>query len=165
MQLDTTVICKFRLLCTERWDNLIPISGDPEKRFCVACMSDVYLTSNYEEFQSNVKEKRCVAIFLKNSDGSPSELMGEVSLDGRIYDPIITMKIEALELSNKISSILMSKKILLVGDLAILTREEITKNIGIKKVDLAEILEALASRGLTLGLRLSNWVIESERYR
>jgi DNA-directed RNA polymerase subunit alpha len=75
------------------------------------------------------------------------------------------MSIELLEIPIRVSSKLISKNIMLVGDLIILTEEEVTKNLGIEKDDLAEILEVLASRGLTLGMHLTNWVVESEMYR
>lgn len=78
MELDHKIICQFRFVCTERWNDLVPVTGDGNKRFCSVCDSPVYLTTSYEELETNVAAKRCVAVFLQNPEGPPMEFMGDV---------------------------------------------------------------------------------------
>lgn len=56
------VICDFEFLCTQRWGDLQPVSGEANVRYCDTCHKPVFLCSNYEELQSHVQQSHCIAL-------------------------------------------------------------------------------------------------------
>ena len=156
MQLDHNVICQFQLLCTERWENLTPIVGDVQKRFCTLCKNPVYLTSSYAELEANIAASRCVAIFLANPEEIPMEYMGFVLPEGPGVGnrDIFTKQIEHLEISFATASALKIKNVTLVGDLVVCTDAQLAEQFGITSSQLDEIKETLASFGLTTGMMI-----------
>lgn len=169
MQLDHKVICRFRFICTERWEGLIPVAGDSKKRFCAVCETPVYLTNSYEELETNIAAKRCVAIFLASKEGPSLEFMGDVQPAAPgceiSQEPIFTRPIEELELSGAASDVLRVNDVKLFGDLVICTKTLLVEQFRITDNQMEEILEALACRGLTIGMRLDNWELVSAKYR
>jgi DNA-directed RNA polymerase alpha subunit len=171
MQLDHNVICHFRFICSERWETLTPIEGYANKRFCGACNSPVYLTKNYEELEINISAKRCVAMFLEKPQKQKREFMGLVvpalrppySPDS--LDPILTRSVVELELTPGILKKLQINNIKLLGDLAQCTKSQLTEQFGVTNRQLNELLEALVSRGLSLGMRIENWGASSAKHR
>ena len=169
MQLDHNVICHFRFICSERWEYLSPIAGDPNKRFCDVCSSPVYLTSNYEELETNISAKRCVAIFLENSQESQREFMGLVvpAMSGSpdAFDPVLARPLDDLEITPEILSKLRANNVQLIGDLVQCTPSQLFEQIGVTHPELNELSDVLASRGLTTGMHLENWGPYSEKFR
>ena len=72
-------------------------------------------------------------------------------------DPILLRPVDDLELTVRSANCLKAENIYYIGDLIQRTEGEMlkTKNFGRKSLN--EIKEVLASRGLTLGMRLENW--------
>lgn len=72
-------------------------------------------------------------------------------------DPILLRSIEDLEITVKTSTILKSHDLLFIGDLIQRTEVDLLKLPNFGKLSLVEIKNALARRGLALGMRLDSW--------
>lgn len=166
MQIDHNVICQLRFKCTELWEGLMPIQGDSTKRFCAVCKSLVYLTTSYEELETNISAKRCVVLYLKEAERPELEVMGffEPTLPGTL-DPIFTRPIEEIELAQVSLDMLRANNVQLVGDLVQCGQSQLVEQFGADEHQLYEIVETLASRGLTIDMVLENWELLSARYR
>ncbi len=160
------IVCKFSFVCDQRWDHLREIEGNLQARFCTVCESPVYLTESYEELATNVAAKRCVAIRAYLPFGGISEYVGSVELDKWSFssiDPILGRTLEELELAPQILQNLSMSGIALIGDLVQLSDEDAVQMGCLPGSDLVEVKEKLAERGLTLGMRVENWVDYLER--
>ena len=72
-------------------------------------------------------------------------------------DPILLRPVDDLELTVRSANCLKAEAIYYVGDLIQRTEVELLKTPNLGKKSLTEIKEVLASRGLSLGMRLENW--------
>ncbi len=72
-------------------------------------------------------------------------------------DPILLRPIDDLELTVRSANCLKAESIHYIGDLIQRTEVELLKTPNLGKKSLTEIKEVLASRGLSLGMRLENW--------
>jgi len=72
-------------------------------------------------------------------------------------DPILTRPVDDLELTVRSANCLKAENIYYIGDLIQRTENELLKTPNLGRKSLNEIKEVLASRGLTLGMKLENW--------
>ena len=72
-------------------------------------------------------------------------------------DPVLLRPIDDLELTVRSANCLKAESIYYVGDLIQRTEVELLKTPNLGKKSLTEIKDVLASRGLSLGMRLENW--------
>ena len=72
-------------------------------------------------------------------------------------DPILLRPVDDLELTVRSANCLKAENIYYIGDLIQRTEVELLKTPNLGKKSLTEIKDVLASRGLSLGLRLENW--------
>jgi DNA-directed RNA polymerase subunit alpha len=72
-------------------------------------------------------------------------------------DPILLRPVDDLELTVRSANCLKAENIYYIGDLVQRTEVELLKTPNLGKKSLNEIKDVLASRGLSLGLRLDNW--------
>jgi DNA-directed RNA polymerase subunit alpha len=81
-------------------------------------------------------------------------------------DPILLRPVDDLELTVRSANCLKAESIYYIGDLIQRTEVELLKTPNLGKKSLTEIKDVLASRGLSLGMRLENWPpasLKSER--
>lgn len=72
-------------------------------------------------------------------------------------DPILLRPVDDLELTVRSANCLKAENIYYIGDLIQRTEVELLKTPNLGKKSLTEIKDILASRGLSLGMRLENW--------
>ncbi len=72
-------------------------------------------------------------------------------------DPILLRSIDDLELTVRSANCLKAESIYYIGDLIQRTEVELLKTPNLGKKSLTEIKDVLATRGLSLGMRLENW--------
>ncbi len=72
-------------------------------------------------------------------------------------DPILLRPVDDLELTVRSANCLKSENIFYIGDLIQCTEHELLKAPNLGRKSLNEIKEVLASRGLSLGMKLENW--------
>ena len=72
-------------------------------------------------------------------------------------DPILLRTVDDLELTVRSANCLKAENIYYIGDLVQRTEVELLKTPNLGKKSLTEIKDVLASRGLSLGMRLENW--------
>jgi DNA-directed RNA polymerase subunit alpha len=73
------------------------------------------------------------------------------------FDPILLRPVDELELTVRSANCLKAENIYYIGDLIQRTENELLKTPNLGRKSLNEIKEVLASRGLTLGMKLENW--------
>ena len=81
-------------------------------------------------------------------------------------DPILLRPVDDLELTVRSANCLKAESIYYIGDLIQRNEVELLKTPNLGKKSLTEIKDVLASRGLSLGMRLENWPpasLKSER--
>jgi len=83
--------------------------------------------------------------------------LGVVSRSGPQIDPILVRPVDDLELTVRSANCLKAESIFYIGDLIQRTENELLKTPNLGRKSLNEIKEVLASRGLTLGMKLENW--------
>jgi DNA-directed RNA polymerase subunit alpha len=76
-------------------------------------------------------------------------------------DPILLRPVDDLELTVRSANCLKAENIFLIGDLIQRTEVELLKTPNLGKKSLTEIKDVLATRGLSLGMRLENWPPEN----
>ncbi len=76
---------------------------------------------------------------------------------GATFDPILLRPVDELELTVRSANCLKAENIYYIGDLIQRTENELLKTPNLGRKSLNEIKEVLASRGLTLGMKLENW--------
>ena len=103
-----------------------------------------------------------LAVFVDLQDQSSTEPEEEeVEID-----PILLRPVDDLELTVRSANCLKAESIYYIGDLIQRTEVELLKTPNLGKKSLTEIKDVLASRGLSLGMRLENWPpvsLKSER--
>jgi DNA-directed RNA polymerase subunit alpha len=72
-------------------------------------------------------------------------------------DPILLRPVDELELTVRSANCLKAENIFYIGDLIQRTENELLKTPNLGRKSLNEIKEVLASRGLTLGMKLEGW--------
>lgn len=72
-------------------------------------------------------------------------------------DPILLRPVDDLELTVRSANCLKAENVYYIGDLVQRTEVELLKTPNLGKKSLTEIKDVLASKGLSLGMRLENW--------
>lgn len=86
----------------------------------------------------------------KESQPEPLEQREEI-------DPILLRPVDDLELTVRSANCLKAENVYYIGDLVQRTEVELLKTPNLGKKSLTEIKDVLASKGLSLGMRLENW--------
>ena len=73
------------------------------------------------------------------------------------FDPILLCPVDDLELTVRSANCLKAESIYYIGDLIQRTEVELLKTPNLGKKSLTEIKDVLATRGLSLGMKLENW--------
>ncbi len=94
-----------------------------------------------------------LAVFVDLESESESESIEEEDE----VDPILLRPVDDLELTVRSANCLKAENIYYIGDLVQRTEVELLKTPNLGKKSLTEIKDVLASRGLSLGMRLDNW--------
>jgi DNA-directed RNA polymerase subunit alpha len=89
-----------------------------------------------------------------NLEGAPSEQ--EVAATPQV-DPILLRPVDDLELTVRSANCLKAENIFYIGDLIQRSENELLKAPNLGRKSLNEIKDVLASKGLTLGMKLENW--------
>ena len=77
------------------------------------------------------------------------------------FDPVLLRPVDDLELTVRSANCLKAENIYLIGDLIQKSENELLKTPNLGKKSLTEIKDVLASRSLSLGMKLDNWPPES----
>lgn len=89
------------------------------------------------------------------------DLQSEIATEPEVHedeiDPILLRPVDDLELTVRSANCLKAEDIYYIGDLIQRTEVELLKTPNLGKKSLTEIKDVLATRGLSLGLRLENW--------
>jgi DNA-directed RNA polymerase subunit alpha len=89
------------------------------------------------------------------------ELKGEAEEepepDEAEIDPVLLRPVDELELTVRSANCLKAEAIYYIGDLIQRSENELLKTPNLGKKSLTEIKDVLASRGLSLGVKLENW--------
>jgi DNA-directed RNA polymerase subunit alpha len=94
-----------------------------------------------------------LAVFVDlQSEGEPEAVEKHDEID-----PILLRPVDDLELTVRSANCLKAEYIYYIGDLIQRTEVELLKTPNLGKKSLTEIKDVLASRGLSLGMRLENW--------
>lgn len=94
-----------------------------------------------------------LAIFVAlKGDEKHEELRKDSSMD-----PILLRPVDELELTVRSANCLKAENIFLIGDLIQRTELELLKTPNLGKKSLTEIKDVLATKGLSLGMRLESW--------
>ncbi len=94
-----------------------------------------------------------IAVFVDlQKDKAPEPVMEREEVD-----PILLRPVDDLELTVRSANCLKAENIYYIGDLVQRTEVEFLKTPNLGKKSLTEIKDVLASKGLSLGMRLENW--------
>ena len=85
---------------------------------------------------------------------APNEV--EVKSEPQV-DPVLLRPVDDLELTVRSANCLKAENIFYIGDLIQRTENELLKAPNLGRKSLNEIKDVLATRGLTLGMKLENW--------
>lgn len=77
------------------------------------------------------------------------------------FDPVLLRPVDDLELTVRSANCLKAENIYYIGDLVQKTENELLKTPNLGKKSLTEIKDVLASRSLSLGMKLENWPPEN----
>lgn len=80
-----------------------------------------------------------------------------------MVDPILLRPVDDLELTVRSANCLKAENIYYIGDLIQKTEVELLKTPNLGKKSLTEIKDILASKGLSLGMKLENWEAQLQR--
>jgi DNA-directed RNA polymerase subunit alpha len=99
-----------------------------------------------------LQQQLAAFVELESPDGAVASDSGEAGVD-----PILLRSVDDLELTVRSANCLKAENIYFIGDLIQRTEVELLKTPNLGKKSLTEIKDVLASRGLSLGMRLENW--------
>jgi DNA-directed RNA polymerase subunit alpha len=86
-----------------------------------------------------------------------SDAFNAVSGRAPQLDPILLRPVDDLELTVRSANCLKAENIYYIGDLIQRSENDLLKTPNLGRKSLNEIKEVLASRGLTLGMKLESW--------
>jgi len=98
-----------------------------------------------------LQEQIAVFVQLTESDRADAEVLEE------LVDPMLMRSVDDLELTVRSANCLKAENIYYIGDLIQRTEVELLKTPNLGKKSLTEIKDVLASRGLSLGVKLESW--------
>lgn len=98
-----------------------------------------------------------LAVFAQLEGGEVEALVSSSSRSGSQFDPVLLRPVDELELTVRSANCLKAENIYYIGDLIQRTENELLKTPNLGRKSLNEIKEVLASRGLTLGMKLEAW--------
>jgi len=99
-----------------------------------------------------------LAVFAQLEGGAIDTIFEQPQQRGaQQFDPILLRPVDELELTVRSANCLKAENIYYIGDLIQRTENELLKTPNLGRKSLNEIKEVLASRGLTLGMKLENW--------
>lgn len=104
--------------------------------------------------------RRCASILQKQLSAFvdlESEVEAKPEESEPTFDPILLRPVDDLELTVRSANCLKAENIYYIGDLVLRTENELLKTPNLGKKSLTEIKDVLASRSLSLGMRLENW--------
>ena len=94
-----------------------------------------------------------LSVFAALEGAEPAAEAGRASQ----VDPMLMRPVDDLKLTVRSANCLKAESIYYIGDLIQRTENELLKTPNLGRKSLNEIKEVLASRGLTLGMKLENW--------
>jgi DNA-directed RNA polymerase subunit alpha len=98
-----------------------------------------------------------LAVFAQLEGSELAAFDAPVQRSSQQFDPILLRPVDELELTVRSANCLKAENIYYIGDLIQRTENELLKTPTLGRKSLNEIKEVLASRGLTLGMRLEAW--------
>ena len=98
-----------------------------------------------------------LAVFAQLEGNELAAFDTPVQRSSQQFDPILLRPVDELELTVRSANCLKAENIYYIGDLIQRTENELLKTPNLGRKSLNEIKEVLASRGLTLGMRLESW--------
>ena len=98
-----------------------------------------------------------LAVFAQLEGGELAAFDAPGPRGGTQFDPILLRPVDELELTVRSANCLKAENIYYIGDLIQRTENELLKTPNLGRKSLNEIKEVLASRGLTLGMKLESW--------
>ncbi|MFA7439242.1 DNA-directed RNA polymerase subunit alpha [Castellaniella sp.] len=101
-----------------------------------------------------------ISVFVSLADKDGGAAAGAGGLADSIsapIDPVLLRPVDDLELTVRSANCLKAENIYYIGDLIQRTENELLKTPNLGRKSLNEIKEVLATRGLTLGMKLENW--------
>lgn len=98
-----------------------------------------------------------LAVFAQLEGGELAAFDAPAPRSAQQSDPILLRPVDELELTVRSANCLKAENIYYIGDLIQRTENELLKTPNLGRKSLNEIKEVLASRGLTLGMKLESW--------
>ncbi len=98
-----------------------------------------------------------LAVFAQLEGDAINSLLTTPAASSQSFDPILLRPVDELELTVRSANCLKAENIYYIGDLIQRTENELLKTPNLGRKSLNEIKEVLASRGLTLGMKLESW--------
>ncbi|GAB4398605.1 MAG: DNA-directed RNA polymerase subunit alpha [Rhodoferax sp.] len=98
-----------------------------------------------------------LAVFAQLEGGDLDEFVASAGRAAAQFDPVLLRPVDELELTVRSANCLKAENIYYIGDLIQRTENELLKTPNLGRKSLNEIKEVLASRGLTLGMKLESW--------
>ena len=98
-----------------------------------------------------------LAVFAQLEGNEVPDFTAPVQRSSQQFDPILLRPVDELELTVRSANCLKAENIYYIGDLIQRSENELLKTPNLGRKSLNEIKEVLASRGLTLGMRLESW--------
>ncbi len=98
-----------------------------------------------------------LAVFAQLEGGDIDAIVSTAARGGAQFDPVLLRPVDELELTVRSANCLKAENIYYIGDLIQRTENELLKTPNLGRKSLNEIKEVLASRGLTLGMKLESW--------
>ena len=98
-----------------------------------------------------------LAVFAQLEGNELAAFDAPVQRSSQQFDPILLRPVDELELTVRSANCLKAENIYYIGDLIQRSENELLKTPNLGRKSLNEIKEGLASRGLTLGMRLESW--------
>jgi DNA-directed RNA polymerase subunit alpha len=98
-----------------------------------------------------------LAVFAQLEGGEIDTIVSPAIRGSTQFDPVLLRPVDELELTVRSANCLKAENIYYIGDLIQRTENELLKTPNLGRKSLNEIKEVLASRGLTLGMKLESW--------